>query len=417
MATELLLSKISIGGAEYNLKDAWAREQISSLSGAAAGFMTTDGVFKNDTEVKEYVDAQVGAINKFDVAVVDTLPTAGANTMYILYLVPNSNAESGEYLEYITIRSGEEGAYTYKMEQIGSTKMDLADYVTEDELANILKDYELKANLKALAYKDTATGTVAGETISGVKATGTGVTGVTLTDTAVEKDVTSTGKFTPVGTIAGTTKATGTVAVTVTNTSAEANIERADYQPAGTVSVTLSGGEFNAITSTGTAAEFTEGKFTAATLDREDVTANYATEGIVGTVEGETLTFTNAGIQALTATKVNGFTGGSKAADTFVANTPATMAAHNVGVATSTFTGDVATELKVSKVSYQKHDGATATFTGDTVDISATFTGTEGNVNVAGKYNDTTYTAQANTGAVELAVGNITVGAKEVTVQ
>ena len=413
-----LLSKIQIGDVLYDLKDSYAREQIALLLEDAAKHMDSTGIFANDSDVKNYVDAQVGAINKFDVAVVATLPKASADTMYILYLIQDANSEAGEYLEYITIRSGNEAdGYTYKMEQIGSTKMDLSDYVTEGELEEILKAYELKANLKALAYKDSAAGTVAGQTIAGVKATGTGVVGVTLTDDEIEKDITSAGKYTPAGNVTGTTVAAGKVDITITNAAADAAVERSDYQPAGTVSVVLNGNEFNKITSTGTAASFTEGKFTPASIDKTDVQGSFATEGIVGTVVDETLTFTAAGIASLSATKINSFDGGSKAADTFVANTPATMEAHNVGVQSSTFTGEVAAELKVNKVSYQKHDAATAVFTGEASDISATFAGTEGDINVAGKYIDTTYAAQANTGAVELAVGDIVVAAKDVTVQ
>lgn len=54
---------------------------------------------------------------------------AGASTEFIIYLVPatvgNSLlAESGSYVEYLTVKSGE----TYKWEQIGTTKTDLSDY-------------------------------------------------------------------------------------------------------------------------------------------------------------------------------------------------------------------------------------------------------------------------------------------------
>ena len=412
-----LLSKINIGGVSYELKDAYAREQIALILEDAAKHMDSTGIFADDKAVKEYVDAQVGAINKFDVAVVDVLPTPSADTMYILYLVPGKNQVAGEYLEYITIRSEVEGEYVYTMEQIGSTKVDLAGFVTDEELAEALKAYTKTADLGELAFKDEATGTVAGEVISGVKATGTGVTGVTLNDQADEKDITSAGKYTPVGSVAGTTVAAGDVNITITNADAAATLSKADYTPKGTVTVSLSQNEFNKITSTGTAAQFTEGQFTPASIETEAAEGNFATAGIVGEVNGEELVFTNAGIAAISATKITNFSGGSKAADTFIPNTPATMEAHTVGVNEPVFTGEVAEGLAVTGVTYQKHDSATATFTGKTSDISATFTGTEGDVSVAGKYTDTKYTANANTGAIELAVGDITVSAKDVTVQ
>ena len=459
-----LLSKINIGGVLYDLKDAYAREQIALLLEDAAKHMDSTGIFADDAAVKAYVDAQVGAINSFEVVVADALPAASEDTMFQLYLIADDKAESGTHVEYITVKYVENDEDKYRWEAIGTTAIDLADYVTEDELTEILKAYELKANLKALAYKDSASGTVAGETISGVKATGTGVTGVTLSDNAVEKDVASAGKFTPAGTVSGTAMTAGSIAVTAKYAGTEAVLAKGDYTPAGTVtadfghesvdaqlvkgthtpegevSVALSGNTFNAITGVGTQASFIEGEFKAATIDKEDVTANYAKEGIVGSVEGETLTFTAAGIEAITATKVNAFNGGSKAADTFVPNSLPTMAEQNVGVQSATFTGtahEAITGVKYDKaalngltfagtkaenalvtgVTYDKADIDQATFTGATIDLNATFAGTEGDINVAGKYTDTNYSAEANTGAIELAVGDIAVSAKDVTVQ
>lgn len=420
--TNGLLSKIQIGGKTYEVKDLVAREKLSALRDAAmqdvAASINGEGLVKA-ADVKAYVDAQVGSINKFDVAVVDTLPTASASTMYILYLVPNGDASSGEYIEYITIRHGEEGSYTYAMEQIGSTKMDLTGFVTEEALVEALKAYELKANLKALAYKDSATGAVAGEIISGVKATGTTTGSINVELQSTEKAVASTGKYTPVGNIAGTVKAAGNVTVTVSSAAADATLTKGDYTPAGTVSVALSGDSFNKITSVGSQASYVEGTFTPATLVKEDVTANYAKEGIVGAVDGETLTFTAAGIEAMTASKINSFNGGSKDADTFVTNSLPTMEAHTVGVQSAAFTGTLAEDLVVTNVSYAKANAeAAATFDGAVSDIAATFTGIEGDVNVSGNCHDYAIkTAEFNGAAIELAVGDIKVSEKSVTVQ
>lgn len=417
-----LLSKIQIGGKNYELKDLVAREKLSALRDAAlqdvAESISGNGLVKA-ADVKAYVDAQVGSINKFDVAIVDALPEASEDTMYILYLVPHEDASSGAYLEYITIRSGEEGAYTYSMEQIGSTKMDVTGFVTDEALAEALKPYELKANLKALAYKDSAAGVVAGETISGVKATGTSTGSINVELEATEKAVASAGKFVPAGNVSGTVKAAGNVSVTVSTSAADATLTKGDYTPAGTVSVALSGAEFNKITSVGSQASFIEGVYTPATLTKEDVTANYAKEGIVGAVDGETLTFTAAGIEALTATKVTAFNGGSKAADTFVANSLPTMENHVVGVQNAAFAGTLAEDLVVTGVSYAKANAeAAATFEGLTSDISATFAGTEGDVNVSGNCHEyTVKTAEFNGAAIELAVGDIKVAEKNVTVQ
>lgn len=409
-----LLSKINIGGVLYDIKDAAAREQIAGLIQAAEGYMKTTGQFADDAAVKAYVDAQVGAINKFDVSIVETLPTASAETMFILYLVKEDDAASGFYVEYITIEH--DGAYTW--EAIGSTKMDVTGFVTEDALNDALKPYEKIENLGELAYKDSAEGTVAGETITGVKATGKAAGSI---EAALGYDATainSNGKFTPAGNVTGTAKDIDTITVTVSNIADDATLSTADYTPAGTVAVEVSGASFNAVKSAGTAASFQEGAFTAATLDREDVTANYATEGLVGTVADETLTFTAAGIAAITATKVNGFTGGSKAADTFVTNTPAEIEAHTVG-ATATFAGTKAEAALVTGVSYQKAVAETAVaITKKDTEINATFAGTEGDLAVAGSY-DKANIAKADfiAGDIELTVGDIVVSAKDVTVQ
>ena len=432
-----LLSKIEIGGKVYEIKDLIAREGIGTLAGqidgvaadlAALSYVKATGVYADDAAIKSYIDSQVGAINKFDIHVMldgEELPTASAETMFVLYLKPETDAASGAYVEYITVKNGDE----YKWEAIGSTKMDVTGFVTSEALADTLKAYaktsEVEADIKEvtdslgdLAYKDSATGTVAGQTISGVKATGTTTGSITVELESTEKSVASAGKYTPAGNVSGTVQTAGSIAVTAKYDDTAATLTKGDYTPAGDVSVTLSGAEFNAITSVGTQASFVEGTFTPASLTHNEVTANYVEEAIVGSVADECLTFTAAGTKALSASKVTAFNGGSKAADTFTANTLPTMAAQTVGVASSTFTGTKATEALVTGVSYKKADIDTATFSGATVDIAATFAGVEGDVNVSGKCHDySVKTAQFNGAAVELAVGDIKVAATDVTVQ
>lgn len=438
-----LLSKINIGGVLYDLKDAYAREQIAIIFENAAKHMVNTGIYADDAAVKkaiedgdkavrEYVDAQVGAINKFDVAVVDELPTASADTMYILYLVKKAGS-TGEFVEYITVRSGEEGAYTYEMEQIGSTAVDLTGFVTEDALEDALADYtptdnfrdlafkdEAELGLKALAHKDSATGTVAGQTISGVKATGTTTGSINVALEATQKDIASAGKYTPAGNVTGTVTPTGSVSVTVSSSAADATLTKGDYTPSGSVSVALTGTSFDKITSVGTQASFTEGEFTPAELKTKDITiaAHNHLEATVD-AEAETLTFTAPMIEAISFKAVDSFTGGSKAADTFIANSLPTKEAHTVGVESATFTGTLAEDLVVTNVSYAKANAeAAATFTGNVNDITAAFAGTEGDIAVTGKANDySVKTAEFNGADIELNVGDIAVSAKEVTVQ
>ena len=277
---------------------------------------------------------------------------------------------------------------------------------------------EDKANLKALAYKDSAAGTVAGQTISGVKATGTSTGSITVELEQSEHDMSSTGKYTPAGNVTGTVQTAGSISVTAKHAATDATLTKGDYTPAGEVSVALSGASFNAITGVGTQASFQEGAFTPAALDYAAANYSVAKEGIVGSVADECLTFTAAGLEAISASKINSFNGGSKAADTFTANSLPTMAAQTVGIQSATFTGTKAENALVTGVSYQKADIDTATFTGATVDIAATFAGTEGDISVAGKCHDyAVKTAQFNGAAIELAVGDIAVASKDVTVQ
>lgn len=450
---ELLLSKIEIGGQVYNLKDAYAREQIAQIIEDAKKHMVYTDIYANDVAVKaaieagdkavkDYVDAQVGAINKFDVKVLtdgQALPTAGADTMYVLYLKPETDSASGAYVEWITIRSGEEGAYTYTWEAIGSTKMDVTGFVTSEALDDRLKLYvpraqtiagidqqdaitkeELKAALAygKLADKDSAEGTVAGQTISGVKATGKSTGSITVELEESEHAMNSTGKYTPVGNVKGNVVvASHDVPVALSHSTENATLTKGDYTPAGNITVTMAENNLNSITGVGTQASFTEGKFTPASIEKEDVTANYATAGLVGEVKDETLTFTAAAIAAITATKVNSFNGGSKEADSFTANSLPTYEAKTVG-AEAAFTGTKAENLIVTGVSYSKATEGTGTCEGGTYDINASFTGTEGDINVAGKCHDYAVKTAAFNGAdIELNVGDITVAAKDVTVQ
>lgn len=73
---------------------------------------------------KAQVDALLAGVHQFTYQVVAELPDASADTMYILYFVPSSDPQTQNVKdEYITIRTGSEGAYTYSWEQVGSTEI------------------------------------------------------------------------------------------------------------------------------------------------------------------------------------------------------------------------------------------------------------------------------------------------------
>ena len=95
----------------------------------------SDVYTKSQTYNKTEVDAMIALIKQFEIVVADELPAASASTMNKIYLIPSSNPETQNVKdEYITVRSGSEGSYTYAWEQIGSTSIDLSAYSTTEEM-------------------------------------------------------------------------------------------------------------------------------------------------------------------------------------------------------------------------------------------------------------------------------------------
>lgn len=421
------LKQIKIGDNTYFLKDAAARAILDTYTALPTYTPTTDiGATGNTvatTEtIKRYVDAQVGAIHKFDVTIYETLPTASENTMYILGLVADATAEAGTYLEYITIRKGSEGNYTYAWEQIGSTKTDLTDYVKKaTKVAGIALDHDITVeelsaasalNLKALSHKDSATGTI--NTVDSAKVSFTPAGSVAVTTTATT--LTSEGNYTPAGTVTGTATPRGDVSVSVTNADTAATLTTADYTPAGRVSVALSNATFNTVKSVGTAASFVEGVFTPATLEYNNENS-FATDGVTATVNAESESLELAVATKVAASVITSFNGGSKAADTFTPNETAQMQETTVGVDSAGFTGTKVENALVTGVSYSKASGATATFTGTASDITANFVGTAATISVSGSYDKANANATFTGTAVKDQEVTLTKTAKTITVQ
>lgn len=392
-----VLSKVKIGDSSYYLKDADVRALLNGIDdtvwtalgqGFAASVTDTAGALVDSATIKSYVDAQVGALNKFDVRVYDSLPTATADTMYILALVENASAV-GTYIEYITVRSGEEGAYTYAWEQIGSTEVDLTNYVQKTtEIAGVqigtgISAASLSAGLGLGSFATANEGEAAyeGTSITGVAATGDISGSATLSVTTATATATVTGaEYTPAGSITGSAISGGTVTVTLTDateaTAISATTATVDVSNGGTVSFTeaadgsfqvggtnassavtfdggsnetvvssvtyttptLSGGTFTANTPTtidttkfngGSAASWTGATFTAGSLAAAS-TDTFASEGIVATVgsgtDAETLIFTAAST-ASAVTAQGTYTPGSVNFGTFDGGTAASLGA------------------------------------------------------------------------------------------
>ena len=506
------ISKIKLAnGTTVTIKDAQGRADMTTILGghalealgaaawkAVAANISGEGLV-DASVVKAYVDSQVGQIHNFDV-VIDAdgtaasgpSVTASADTMYKIYLVPSADAAAGGYIEYITIRSGAEGAYTYAWEAIGNTKVSLSGYVpTTTTIATIALDHnitvaELQTALKlgAMAYADKASGSTTLQTIDSITMKEVTVAGnAAVTSKAADATLTK-GNYTPAGSITGKAISDGSISVTLKDsaTKTEATLSTSEFTPAGTIAA-KEGGSFSALKTAsfgaaengvqiegtvsapaisltavdkivatgltgGKVASFTEGAFTPAAIQDgfytagktatwtgadytaptmgEASKAKFASEGVTAAIDAEDaecLTFTTAvTADAVTAQGAfdagnvnfgtfNGgsatvidttkFSGGSKAADTFVANELQTATTGKVSEVSAAalanapvFTGEkyavattADTALKdvaftatnsatiVDKVEYVKPEIDAATFTGTAATLG--FAGTE----------------------------------------
>lgn len=110
---------------------------------------------KSETYTKTEVDNLIAAIKQFNILAVPVLPTASADTMGTLYLVPSEDQSEPNNIkdEYITLSKTEGGTTTYSWEKIGTTEIDLSNYPTFDQMnaaiAAALADYYTKAQIDA----------------------------------------------------------------------------------------------------------------------------------------------------------------------------------------------------------------------------------------------------------------------------
>lgn len=477
MADNKLLSKVVINGSTYDLKDAVARTKVETLIGshavealgaaawqAVAANISGTGLIDAAT-VKSYVDSQVGQVHSFDV-VIDAAGTAAgpsvtasADTMYKIYMVPDEQASAGACIEWITIRSGAESSYSYAWEKIGSTKTDLSGYVSDEiKIAGLqlnkditVAELQTALGLKAFAYANKGTATVAAQTVQGVKATGTSTGSITGAMAYTATNIESTGKVTATGSVTGDAIKGGSITVTLKDAEAAtaATVTTEAYKPAGSVNssfvadadngvaiagtvskptatVTPATATVQEMKTAGTAYSITEGAVEKAA----DAKSAFATEGVVATVDeaNETLTFTAAGTsQAVTASGDVEYTAPvlSGALPTFGASA-AVMTGATVDVSQPTFTGNkyavnssfAGTEvedMKVTGVTYVKQAVNTATFT--PVATTLGFSGDEVDVSVSGSYDKANKGTLAFAGAdIELAVGDIAVPGQTVEV-
>lgn len=325
------ISKIKLAnGTTVTLKDAQGRADMTTILGghalealgAAAWKAVATEVSKSADlptaeAVKSYVDSAVGKIHNFDV-VIDPAGTAAgpsvvasADTMYKIYLVPTGEAAAGEYIEYITIKSGDGEAATFKWEPIGSTKTNLTGYVpTTTTIATIKLDHNITVaelqkalTLGAMAYADKASGSGSVETVDSITMKPVTVAGnATVTSKAADATLTK-GNYTPAGSITGKAISGGSISVTLKDsaTKTEATLSTSEFTPAGTIAA-KEGGSFSALKSA-TLGEVTEG-------------------GVL--IEGE-ISAPAISLTAADKTVATGLTGGKVASFTEGAFTPAAI--------------------------------------------------------------------------------------------
>ena len=236
-----LISKLTVGSEVYYLKDSEARDLLALLGTAAkkdvaAGVSADDQGLVTGAQVQAAIAGLSGAMHFR--GVVESLPgtTEGyENGDVILVGTKEYVCSAGKWVEL-----GDEGIYALKSVTIG----------TQDLSKNIsLAVLKTDLGLGALAYKDSATGTVAGQTISGVKATGNsaGSIDVALTQTATAATLTHE-DYTPAGDVTGTVVANGSVGIA----KSDAGTQISGTVSAPTVTVTPATDSIKKVTSVGT---------------------------------------------------------------------------------------------------------------------------------------------------------------------
>lgn len=227
-----VLSRLKIEGTYHYLKDEDVRSILDSINdGVFAILQASMGTVADGgdhlvkaADIKSYVDALAEAA--LDIVALSSLPTADASA-YATYhnsivLVPKSPAQTSNAKdEYIIMRSGSAGSYTYAWEKIGDTAIDLSGYLTDisyDSASHKIRqtkggnttdvhafgamadanqgEVDLSAYLKAVSAKVTAAGALAKDATNGVQISGS-IGAITVIDGVGTLPTFAEGAFTP----------------------------------------------------------------------------------------------------------------------------------------------------------------------------------------------------------------------------
>lgn len=395
-----VISKLTIGDQTYYLKDAEARELLALLGTAAkkdvaAGVSADEQGLVTGAQVQAAIAGVSGSmhfrgvVTSFDDI---TDPVAGD----VIIIGVKEYVYGGEPATWHEL--GDESIYALKTVTIGT--QNLSANINLDTLATDM-------GLGKLAKKDSATGTVAGQTISGLKAKGNaaGSIAVELTQTSTPATLAKS-DYIPSGDVTGTVVASGSVSIAK---DAEKGTQISGSVSAPTVTVTPATDTIKKVTSVGTLPTKAADTFTPNGDDKFTAGSKAAWSANVDEAS-ETLSF------SFTANDLPTFTQGAKASyteGTFDAGTLPELAEAGTqvvtGITSATATAPVFTGDKFA-----------ASFAGASADITATFSGEKTSVVSGVSYDRAGVDAEKTkftAGAIELNVDDVVVTAKEVTVQ
>lgn len=187
MADNKLISKVTLDGVTYDLKDQNARERLTTLE-----------------------DLVVGGVQ---IVVADSLPTASEDTVGKIYLISHTHSEKDIYDEYLTIIGGTKETPTYSWEKIGNTDIDISGYAknnhTHTVTSNVTakqKKYTPAGNITLPSFSSTVTPST--DSVATVTNAGKAYT---ITDGEVSKAADTKSKFATEGLTASYTAATETL--------------------------------------------------------------------------------------------------------------------------------------------------------------------------------------------------------------
>ena len=428
-----VLSRIQISGTTYDLKDADSRTKLATLLGdkavkalGTAAFLDSVGTVAEGgtnlptagavyTAIQSAISGLAGAMHfvgkiegdtfeaalaAFKAAHAEYKEAAGDIVIWGVkeYVYDGENwDELGDETIYETIAHA---AATYVPMTRTICGIDLKDDVTGAEMKEAL-------GLKALAYKDSASGQVTtADSVRDITVTPEGSVAVELTQTSTA--MTSTGSVTAEGTISGKVVATGVVSMAK---DADNGVQIGGEISTPTITVTPNSDTIQPIKTLGKLAEFTAAEYTAPSV--QETKSKFATAGVVASIDetdSEMLVFSAAGTSdALTGT---GFNAGSYTAAQYTPGelpTLDTAKSFVTGIASATsskptFTGD--------KYSF--------TFTGNADGDEITdgsFKGSAVTVSVSGNYDKASVKSAAFTGTEATITPELVKTAKTVTVE